>query len=123
TTCDALECLPPMTVELSTQANVLLVAVERSERAERIAAFLTGRGFHVSTTTYDQVQQAECDASDVVIADSPTFNHLEGKKGQRSAADAAARRFPLTSAPLIAVGFLGTEVLKAQKVSMASGYV
>jgi len=122
-TCDALQCLPPMAVELCNQPNVLLVAVERGARADRIAAFLTSRGLHTTTTTYEEVQPADCDASDVVIADSPTFNHLEGRKGQRSAADAAARKFPLTSAPLICVGFLGTELLKAQKVSMASGYV
>jgi hypothetical protein len=122
-TCDALECLPPMDVQFSNQPNVLLVAVGRGERADRIAAFLTSRGFHTTTTTYDEVQLAQCDASDLVIADSPTFDDLGARTGQRAAADAAARRFPLTSAPLICIGFLGTELLKAQKVSMASGYV
>jgi hypothetical protein len=121
--CDALECLPPMEVGLATPANVLLVVVEPGARADRISAFLTQRGFHTSVTTYDRVQAAACDASDVVVADSPTFEKLEGSKGQRRAVDEAARRFPNTSAPLITVGFLGTELLKAQKVSMASGYV
>jgi len=122
-TCDALQCLPPMAVEISTAPAALLVVVERGERADRIASFLTEHGFRTTVTTYDKVQAAECDASDVVIADSQTFNQLEGKKGQRRDAIAAVDKFPLTRAPLVAVGFLGTQLLKAQKVSMSSGYV
>jgi hypothetical protein len=122
-TCDALQCLPPMAVEMSTEPTALLVVVERGERADRIAAFLAEHGFRTTVTTYDKVKGAECDASDVVIADSPTFNQLEGRKGQRRDAIAAVDKFPLTRAPLVAIGFLGTQLLKAQKVSMASGYV
>jgi hypothetical protein len=123
TTCDALQCLPPMEAVISTAPTVLLVVVERGERADRIASFLAEHGFRTTVATYDKVQAAECDASDVVVADSTTFNQLEGKKGQRRDALAAVEKFPLTRAPLVAVGFLGTQLLKAQKVSMASGYV
>lgn len=114
--CDPLQCLPPMTVELATPPTVLLVVVERGARADRIAAFLTERGCRPTLITYKEVQVAECDASDLVVADSPTFGKLKGQTG-------VSRQFPLTSAPVIAIGLLGTELLKAQKVSMASGYV
>ncbi len=121
--CDALQCLPPMALELSlpplVSANaptILLVAVDDSERTTRIAAFLNERGLQTTTTTYAKVQQADCDRHDVVLADSPTF-------GQTKGARAAAVKFPMTGTPIVAVGFLGTQLLEAQKVAMACGYI
>ena len=124
--CDALLCLPPMTLTLATPdagaaaalppAKVLLVAVDESERTQRIAAFLKERGFVPTVTTYAKVTAEACDASDVVLADSPTFNQTKGAR-------AAAMKFPETSAPVIAVGLLGTVVLEEHKVAMACGYI
>jgi hypothetical protein len=114
--CDALRCLPPMELEIATPPSVLLVAIADDERSARIAAFLTQRGFRVDVTTYAKVAAAECDAHDLVIADSPTFN-------QTKAGRSGAQKFPLTRTPMIAVGFLGSQVLVAQKVTMACGYI
>lgn len=117
--CDPLECQPPIELELATPAapiRVLLVAVDRDERTQRIAAFLHQRGFVVTTTTYADVTTAQCDAVDVVLADSPTFRNVKGQT-------ANARKFPATEAPVVAVGFLGTELVKSQKVAMTSGYI
>ena len=120
--CDALQCLPPMTLELvlppprETAPSVLLVAIDESERTARIAAFLTERGFRTDVTTYAKVQQAECDAHDVVLADSPTFGQCRGKGGD-------VKRFPATASPIVAVGFFGTQLLENQKVAMACGYI
>ncbi len=122
--CDALECLPPMAVTLAnapesvaaTPLRVLLVAVDRSERTDRIAGFLRDRGFDTTVTTYADVKAADCDSVDVVVADSPYFGQFKG-------AIAPARKFPETQSPIVAVGFLGTELLEAQRVSMACGYI
>ena len=116
--CDALECLPPITLEISSGATtkVLLVGVDESERTQRIAEFLRARGFVPTVTTYAAVTGEVCDAHDVVLADSPTFGRC---KGQR----AKVLSFPKTTAPIVAVGFLGTELLEAQKVAMTSGYI
>jgi hypothetical protein len=122
--CDELQCLPPMQLELALPAardavpSVLLVAIDESERTARIAAFLTERGFRTDVTTYAKVQQAECDAHDVVLADSPTYGHFGGKGTLED-----AKRFPATASPIVAVGFLGTELLESQKVAMACGYI
>lgn len=121
--CDALQCLPPIELVFttpaaapSTPAKVLLVGIDDGERTQRIAAFLTERGFVPTVTTYAKVTAALCDAHDVVLADSPTFGQTRGK-----GVDAAA--FPATSAPIVAVGFLGTQLLAGQKVAMACGYI
>ena len=120
--CDALQCLPPIEVALSTapaapaQAplQVLLVTAAADERQKRIAGFLKDRGCKPSVTTWADVGAAACDAADVVLADSPLFGKTAG---------ANVRHFPVTSTPVVAVGFLGTELLKAQKVTMACGYI
>lgn len=122
--CDALQCLPPIELELrSVQGKVpdglfrvLLVAIDESERTDRIARFLLERGFVPTVTTYAKVTTALCDANDVVLADSPTFNQTRGKKVN-------ARGFPATQSPVVAVGFLGTQLLEAHKVAMACGYI
>ncbi|HEX5052737.1 MAG TPA: hypothetical protein VFZ65_13255 [Planctomycetota bacterium] len=122
--CDALECLPPITLQLALPEvaasgkppTVLLVAIDESERTARIAAFLRERGLETDVTTYKKVQAAECDAHDVVLADSPTFGQCRGM-----AAD--VEKFPRTATPIVAVGFLGTQLVKAQTVAMTSGYI
>ena len=114
--CDPLQCLPPMTLRLATPCTVLLVAVDDGERTQRIAAFLRERGFVPTVTTYAAVTAAACDAHDVVIADSPTFGQVRGKKVD-------VKAFPETASPLVAVGFLGTQLLEHQRITMACGYI
>ncbi len=123
--CDALQCLPPIELriegdggagEAGTPVRVLLVGVDDLERTKRIAEFLRGRAFEVDVTIYALVTAELCDGHDVVIADSPTFGQVRGKKID-------VKRFPLTASPLIAVGFLGTRILEEQKVTMACGYI
>ncbi len=114
--CDALQCLPPIELELRTAFPVLLVAVDDGERTQRIATFLRERGLLPTVTTYATVTTALCDANEVVLADSPTFGQVRGKKIN-------ARAFPKTESPVVAVGFLGTELLEAHKVAMACGYI
>ncbi len=121
--CDALECLPPITLTLTTAATkadppikVLLVAVDKEERTQRIEAFLKTRGFDTAVTTYADLRAEDCDRAEVVLADSPTFRLTKGQLPN-------VRKFPATTTPVIAVGFLGTELLKAQKVAMTSGYI
>lgn len=122
--CDALQCLPPIELELAVPApqdpgapiRVLLVAVDDTARTQRIAAFLRARGCTPTVATYADVTAAQCDAHDVVVADSPTFQQLRGKK-------VPVERFPETGTPVVAVGLLGTRLLEANKVAMASGYI
>ncbi|MCA8965735.1 MAG: hypothetical protein KDC48_12700 [Planctomycetes bacterium] len=119
--CDPLECLPPIRLQLATAAEaaplrVLLVAVDTEERTQRIEAFLKARGFTTGVTTYAQVRAEDCEKWDVVLADSPTFRNVKGQTGN-------ARKFPLTKTPIVAVGFLGTELIEGQKVAMTSGYI
>ena len=122
--CDALQCLPPIELELRSAqgkpqdgpCKVLLVAIDDGERTQRIAAFLRERGFVPTVATYATVTAEQCDAHDVVLADSPTFNQTRGKK-------ANTKDFPKTESPVVAVGFLGTQILVAHKVAMACGYI
>lgn len=120
--CDPLECLPPISLSLrtggeaATQMKVLLVGVDKEARTERIAAFLRERGCYVGVTTYAEVRGDDCDRFDVVLADSPTFRNVKGQT-------ANARKFPRTATPIVAVGFLGTELIEGQKVAMTSGYI
>jgi DsbC/DsbD-like thiol-disulfide interchange protein len=116
--CDPLLCLPPMEVLLVApeRPTVLLVAIAKDERSARIAAFLEARGFRPTVETYAAVTTAQCDAHDVVLADSPYF-------GQARGATKHADHFPETTSPIVAVGFLGTRLLEAQKVAMACGYI
>jgi hypothetical protein len=114
--CDPVQCLPPIELTIETPFRVLLVAVDDGERTQRIAAFLRERGVTPTVTTYAAVTADACDAHEVVIADSPTFGQVRGKK-------APTDKFPATSSPVIAVGFLGTRVLEHHKVAMACGYI
>jgi hypothetical protein len=96
--------------------RVLLVGVDDGERTQRIAAFLRERGFVVGVTTWATATTAECDAHDVVLADSLTFNQQRGKKVD-------VTKFPPTRSPIVAVGFLGTRLLEANRIAMACGYI
>lgn len=121
--CDALMCLPPIVLELRSDAaaqggpvRVLLVAIDAGERTQRIAKFLTASGLLPTVTTYDDVTAQLCDGNDVVIADSTTFMQTRGKK-------VPVETFPKTGTPVVAVGFLGTRLLAANKIAMACGYI
>ena len=119
TICDPLQCLPPMDVSLRgpiEPLRILLVVGVRDEHAARIEAFLRKRGFAPSVTTYAEVDLKSCDAHDVVLADSKLFRENRGALKH-------ALEFPKTKSPIVAVGFLGTELIEAQGLAMTSGYI
>lgn len=118
--CDPVRCLPPMSVQLRGDLRplkVLLVVDREDERSRRIADFLAKAGMQTKTTTYGQVTTRACDAHDVVLADSRLF-----KKNERGSIG-RARGFPPTESPIVAVGFLGTELIEGHKLAMTSGYI
>jgi hypothetical protein len=96
--------------------RILLVVGVRDEHAARIEAFLRKRGFAPSVTTYAEVDLKSCDAHDVVLADSKLFRENRGALKH-------ALEFPKTKSPIVAVGFLGTELIEAQGLAMTSGYI
>ena len=117
--CDALECYAPARVELSgdpRQMSVLLVVDAKDERSARLGAFLTEHGCTVAVTTYESVTAQQCDQNDVVLADSKLFG--KGVKVRQH-----VLKFPMTMTPIVAVGYLGTELIEAHKVAMTSGYI
>ena len=123
--CDPVMCLPPMECLLSSTAiavpgnsaiSVLLVVHEQGDRSERIASFLGDHGQTCNTTTYDDVTTELCDQHDVVLADSELF-------GTARAATRTVWNFPRTESPIIAVGFLGTELIEKHGLAMTSGYI
>ncbi|MEM9379591.1 MAG: hypothetical protein AAGB93_06530 [Planctomycetota bacterium] len=119
TVCDALQCLPPFRIRLQGEVSpvrVLLVADQRDERADRVTTFLEERGFSVRVTTYGAVSREDCDAHDVVLADSKGFEQIRDLR-------AVARSFPKSETPLVAVGILGTELVEAHGLAMTSGYI
>jgi hypothetical protein len=63
------------------------------------------------------VDTRACDAHDVVLADSKLFR--ENEKGSFG----RARGFPQTASPIVAVGFLGTELIEGHRIAMTSGYI
>jgi hypothetical protein len=62
------------------------------------------------------VRLEECDAADIVLADSDVFQ----KHGVKID---VVRKFPRTSSPVVAVGFLGTELIEAHGLALTSGYI
>ena len=70
-----------------------------------------------AVTTYAKVDTRACDRHDVVLADSKLFRKNEKGSVNR------ARGFPATRTPIVAVGFLGTELVEGQKIAMTSGYI
>lgn len=117
--CDALECLDPLSLTLTGEVAplaVLLVVAAVDPRSDRIAAWLQDRGFDVTVDTYADVTADACARHDVVIADSDVFRrHGVGLD--------VVHRFPKTDTPLVAVGFLGTELVEAHGLAMTSGYI
>ncbi|MHC4410827.1 MAG: protein-disulfide reductase DsbD domain-containing protein [Planctomycetota bacterium] len=118
--CDPLLCLPPMSVRISGELRrlkVLLVVDKQDARSKRITDLLQRSGMAPKVTTYAKVTTRACDKHDVVLADSKLFRKNEkGSVGR-------ARAFPETSSPIVAVGFLGTELIEGQKIAMTSGYI
>lgn len=117
--CDALMCLPPMSITVSgtvDAVSVLLVVAEVTQREERIAAWLRARGFEVETVTYATATRDACDASDVVLCDSQLFREDNVKRE-------VVHAFPKTETPIVAVGYLGTELVEAHGLAMTSGYI
>mgnify|MGYP003637375202 FL=1 len=116
--CDELECLAPAQVELQSAPpiNVLLVVDAEDERSARITKLLTERGIQSDVTTYAVVTTALCDSHDVVLADSKLFR-------QGGQIRDLVLKFPHTLAPIVAVGFWGTELIEAHEVAMTSGYI
>ena len=118
--CDPLRCQPPMSVKITGELNrlqVLLVVDREDARSKRISDFLRGSGMSPKITTYAKVTTRACNAHDVVLADSKLFRKNEAGSVGR------ARGFPKTEAPIVAVGFLGTELIEGQGIDMTSGYI
>ena len=97
--------------------EVLVVVDQKGARSERIVEFLKKGGMAPKVAIYPEVTTRECDAADVVLADSKLFRkYAEGSVGR-------ARAFPKTDSPIVAVGFLGTELIEAHGIAMTSGYI
>jgi len=122
--CDPLMCLPPMSVTITGKARervqrlkILLVVDQEDARSKRIMHLLGSHGLATTVSTYETVTTLSCDTHDVVLADSKLFReNLKGSRGR-------AIKFPRTSSPIIAVGFLGTELIEAHGIAMTSGYI
>lgn len=120
--CEGRICLPPSNCEFSGEpskgpVDVLLMVGEEGERTDRIAAMLTSEGFDCTTRTYEsRPEKAYCDRFDVVIVDSELYDKSKslGK---------LATKFPKTRAPMVAVGYIGCQVVKSHQIAMASGYM
>ncbi|MHC4974863.1 MAG: hypothetical protein ACYTG3_21315 [Planctomycetota bacterium] len=118
--CDPLRCLTPMSVNITGELRrlkVLLVVDREDARSKRISDFLQGSWMSPKITTYAKVTARACNAHDVVLADSKLFRKNEAGSVGR------ARGFPKTEAPIVAVGFLGTELIEGQGIAMTSGYI
>jgi hypothetical protein len=101
----------------SEPLDVLVVVDKKDARSERLAAFLKKGGFAPKVTTYADVTSRACDRAEVVLADSKLFRkNAKGSVGR-------ARKFPKTKSPIVAVGFLGTELIEGHGVAMTSGYI
>lgn len=117
--CDPMQCLPPIELTLRGKISplrVLLVTSSSDAYAERVRSFLSERQFAVTSVLYDQVDAKTCDAHDVVLASSKLFRE-DGKGGRK------ARSFPKTESPIVAVGFLGTQLIENHGIAMTSGYI
>ena len=101
--------------------RLLLVTPGTPARTARIRAFLAGHGIALQAARYGQVTKEACDGVDLVVADSPADDKAAFRRSMKLRR--RARSFPRTAAPILAVGYLGTELLEAQGLAMASGYI
>ena len=128
--CDALMCLPPRDITLSTKKiagagkgplKVLLVTLGEAERRGRIKTFLDERGFACTLGEYEGLTAKQCEQFDVIVADSPNASDAVAREVRKKRR--VAMQFPRTKTPIVAVGFLGTELLEAHEIAMACGYI
>lgn len=127
--CDALMCLPPRDLSLTATKlgpaagplKVLVVTLDDAARSARIKAFLDGRGFACTLSKYDGLTTEVCDPYDLVVADSPNADQKTSRAAMKQRG--VAMKFPRTSTPIIAVGYLGTVLLEAHEIAMACGYI
>jgi hypothetical protein len=110
-------CTLGATAVAAAPLSVLVVVDQKDARSERIAEFLKNGGMAPEVTTYEKVTMRACDAADVVLADSKVL--------RKNAKGSVARvsNFPKTRSPIVAVGYLGTKLIKGQKIAMTSGYI
>lgn len=121
--CDALECEEPVRLQFTGEVfdtsprRVLLVVDANDERTQRISELITGAGMECETHLYkDELSREVCDSFDVVVTDCPGFrNSKDGFAG--------VSKFPLTDTPIVAVGFLGTNLIENHKLALTSGYI
>ena len=110
-------CTLGATAVAAAPLSVLVVVDQKDARSERITEFLKQGGMAPVVTTYEKVTMRACDAADVVLADSKVFRENTPGSIQR------VRNFPRTSSPIVAVGYLGTELIEGQGIAMTSGYI
>ncbi|MHC4850281.1 MAG: hypothetical protein ACYTEG_17790 [Planctomycetota bacterium] len=111
-------CVLGVTAFAESPLEVLVVVDRKDARSERIVGFLKkDGGMAPKVTTYEKVTTRACDAADVVLTDSKLFRkNAAGSVGR-------ARAFPKTESPIVAVGFLGTELIEGHGIAMTSGYI
>ena len=120
--CDARTCLLPARCSLLGEpsrgpVDVLLMVRAQGDRADRIAGMFRSEGFRCTVRTFEsRPDRGFCDRFDVVIGD------CEGYQQSKSIVS-FARDFPKTQTPIIAVGFLGSELVEAHQIAMTSGYI
>jgi hypothetical protein len=126
--CDALQCDPPseFILERANDVNkplsILLVTSNDQDRRGRIQKFLHGQGFTCKAVDYDGVTKAACEEHDLVVYDSPGPDQETWRAVSRAGRQHAVA-FPEVDTPIIAVGFLGTQLLEAHRIAIACGYI
>lgn len=121
--CDALECNQPERLEFMGKVEqtgpqrVLLLVDADNERAQRIKTLIEDSGIQCTVKPYaDDLTSNLLDAFDVVVTDCPGF------RNSRSGLD-AVKDFPKTQTPILASGFLGTQLIENHQLAMTSGYI
>ncbi len=121
--CDALECDQPERLEFTgvvsrtSPKRILLVVDANDERAKRISTLIKDTGMECVVHQYaENLTQEICNSYDVIVTDCPGFRN--SKDGF-----AAVKKFPKTDTPILASGFLGTELIENHQLAMTSGYI
>ena len=102
--------------------KLLVLTWDDKTYAGRIENFLKSEWFDCDIVEYTKVTKAQCDAHDMIVVDSPNTNMTVWTDILKRYQGAMAN-FPETDRPIFATGFLGTELYKAKKVSLACGYI